>query len=506
MTRPNDRLARSSITPDRRIAPRTSTAACSWIGRPSLVRRGWLKAALAVSLSAGALAGAVPTRDLIARPSAAPAAALASLGLLGIFPGADASLDAAAPDPGVPTTLAGTLALGAPGARPAVAAVGVDVANVRQGPGIGYGKVGKLREGAMVTLLERSAEWFRVETRAGYSGWIAQETLKIDPATAADVVVAKSTAARPLELQARTIGSGLNLRQGPGTEYRSLGKLSPRTALTLVGRQGAWFMVRSSAGTAGWVSGSYLSMPPGIAAQVPAAPVVAAPAAASAANLSTARMGTSRANLRQGPGTSYGAVGKLGARAQVTLLGRNGDWVNVRTAAGATGWVLGELVDLRANLLQSLRLISDVPAAPPAQVRAAARPSSAWAWPTRGRITSGFGYRNFRFGRYHDGVDIANRKNTPIVAARGGTVVQAGWCSGYGFCVIINHGDGFVTEYGHMASRPPVRAGQTVAAGKLIGYMGSTYDRRGGGYSTGNHLHFTVRRNGRAVNPLAYLR
>jgi murein DD-endopeptidase MepM/ murein hydrolase activator NlpD len=105
----------------------------------------------------------------------------------------------------------------------------------------------------------------------------------------------------------------------------------------------------------------------------------------------------------------------------------------------------------------------------------------------------------------HNGVDIANRKWTPITAARAGTVIEAGWCSGYGYCVRIAHGDGFVTEYGHLAAHPRVRRGQRVGAGTLIGSMGSTYDRRGGGYSTGVHLHFTVKRYGLAINPLKYL-
>jgi murein DD-endopeptidase MepM/ murein hydrolase activator NlpD len=126
-------------------------------------------------------------------------------------------------------------------------------------------------------------------------------------------------------------------------------------------------------------------------------------------------------------------------------------------------------------------------------------------WPTVGDLTSGFGYRNFRVGTFHNGIDIANRKNTPIRAARGGRVVAAGWCSGYGYCVKINHGDGFLTEYGHLASRPNVRNGQQVNAGDRIGLMGSTYDAKGGGYSTGVHLHFTVKLNGKAVNPMRYL-
>ncbi len=143
--------------------------------------------------------------------------------------------------------------------------------------------------------------------------------------------------------------------------------------------------------------------------------------------------------------------------------------------------------------------------APKPAAKPAVASSGRWVWPTSGDLTSGFGYRNFSVGRFHNGIDIANRKGTAIRAARAGRVIAAGWCSGYGYCVKINHGDGFVTEYGHLASKPNVRAGSYVEAGARIGSMGNTYDRRGGGYSTGVHLHFTVKRNGKAVNPMRYL-
>jgi murein DD-endopeptidase MepM/ murein hydrolase activator NlpD len=71
--------------------------------------------------------------------------------------------------------------------------------------------------------------------------------------------------------------------------------------------------------------------------------------------------------------------------------------------------------------------------------------------------------------------------------------------------VKINHGGGVTTIYGHMLKRPSVSAGEYVEAGDTIGLMGSTYDRAGGGYSTGVHLHFTVKIDGKAVNPMKYL-
>jgi murein DD-endopeptidase MepM/ murein hydrolase activator NlpD len=132
-------------------------------------------------------------------------------------------------------------------------------------------------------------------------------------------------------------------------------------------------------------------------------------------------------------------------------------------------------------------------------------PPPHWVWPTRGEITSRFGWRSAPFRSFHDGLDIANAAGTRIYAARAGRVIEAGWCSGFGYCVKLDHGDGVVTIYGHMLKKPPVVVGEAVDVGALIGYMGSTYDRSGGGYSTGVHLHFTVKVNGKAVNPLKFL-
>ena len=84
------------------------------------------------------------------------------------------------------------------------------------------------------------------------------------------------------------------------------------------------------------------------------------------------------------------------------------------------------------------------------------------------------------------------------MASNAGTVVQAGWVSGYGYAVYINHADGRQTRYGHL-SKVLVKVGQTVDQGQKIAYSGNT------GRSTGPHLHFEIRINGTAVNPLKYL-
>ncbi|MEO1683189.1 MAG: peptidoglycan DD-metalloendopeptidase family protein [Cyanobacteria bacterium J06631_12] len=120
-----------------------------------------------------------------------------------------------------------------------------------------------------------------------------------------------------------------------------------------------------------------------------------------------------------------------------------------------------------------------------------------YMWPTRGTVTSGYGWR---WGRMHRGVDVAGPVGTPIVAAAMGVVEQAGWNSGgYGNLVEIRHPDGSLTRYAHN-NRLNVSTGQTVKQGQQIAEMGST------GYSTGPHLHFEVHLRGQgAVNPVAYL-
>lgn len=140
-----------------------------------------------------------------------------------------------------------------------------------------------------------------------------------------------------------------------------------------------------------------------------------------------------------------------------------------------------------------------------ARVRQGRLDSTGWIWPTLGTLTSGFGTRELNGTNFHNGVDIANSADTPIGAARDGTVVEAGWCEGYGYCVKLTHDGGFSSEYGHLAGQPLVQVGQTVRAGTIIGIMGTTYDPEHGGYSTGVHLHFTLKHKGQAVDPLRYL-
>ena len=121
--------------------------------------------------------------------------------------------------------------------------------------------------------------------------------------------------------------------------------------------------------------------------------------------------------------------------------------------------------------------------------------SSGFVFPAAGTITSRFGAR---WGRMHTGIDVAAPFGTPIKASKAGRVILAGYNGGYGNAVVVDHGGGVTTLYGHM-SRVRVSEGTSVSTGQQIGDMGST------GNSTGNHVHFEVRVGGTPQNPQRYV-
>ena len=123
-------------------------------------------------------------------------------------------------------------------------------------------------------------------------------------------------------------------------------------------------------------------------------------------------------------------------------------------------------------------------------------------WPVAGELTDGFGGRRNPFGgsssEFHSGQDIATLWGTNVIAAANGTVTFAGWQNGYGQIVVIDHGNGVTTRYGHL-SGIDVAVGQAIERGQQIGRVGST------GRSTGPHLHYEIRINDEPVDPLQYL-
>jgi murein DD-endopeptidase MepM/ murein hydrolase activator NlpD len=155
--------------------------------------------------------------------------------------------------------------------------------------------------------------------------------------------------------------------------------------------------------------------------------------------------------------------------------------------------------DLQAKIQEQIAAASGLSTLPAGPMSA---PSAAGLiWPVDGLITSGFGPRSSPGGvgsTNHEGIDFGVPEGTPIRAAKGGTVIIASYQGGYGNYTCIDHGGGLSTCYGHQSSFA-VSAGQSVDQGQIIGYSGNT------GASTGPHLHFEVRINGVAQDPMGYL-
>lgn len=136
-----------------------------------------------------------------------------------------------------------------------------------------------------------------------------------------------------------------------------------------------------------------------------------------------------------------------------------------------------------------------------AQFRAPTFRFQSFMMPADGRVSSTFGWRRdpiTRAKRFHSGIDLANLKESSVRAAGRGRVMRAGWASGCGMEVMIEHGGGISTRYCHMA-RTLVRRGERVAAGEAIGAMGSS------GRTTGPHLHFELIKDGASIDPSPYL-
>ena len=153
----------------------------------------------------------------------------------------------------------------------------------------------------------------------------------------------------------------------------------------------------------------------------------------------------------------------------------------------------GDISGLEERIQSQLQASSapSVPSVPAGPIRGG---SGGMIWPVNGPVVSGYG---MRWGRMHEGIDIAVPAGTPIRAAKAGSVAFSGWYGGYGNYTCVNHGGGLSTCYAHQSSYA-VQSG-SVSQGQVIGYVGCT------GHCFGDHLHFEVRVNGAAVDPLGYL-
>jgi murein DD-endopeptidase MepM/ murein hydrolase activator NlpD len=202
------------------------------------------------------------------------------------------------------------------------------------------------------------------------------------------------------------------------------------------------------------------------------------------------------------------AVSVIGAHADAARAARDrlaADRDRLVTVESIKQSALADTRETRAEYVGEVESLATESAALAARIRAAqagagstgtGQPSAAgFVWPCEGVVVSGFGVR---WGRMHEGIDIACAYGAPVHAAAAGTVIYAGWMQGYGNLVVLDHGNGISTAYAH-ASAILVSVGQSVGHGDEVSLVGAT------GHATGPHLHFEVRVNGVAVDPLSYL-
>ncbi|MBA4493657.1 M23 family metallopeptidase [Paenactinomyces guangxiensis] len=157
------------------------------------------------------------------------------------------------------------------------------------------------------------------------------------------------------------------------------------------------------------------------------------------------------------------------------------------------------------NYVLKVKQYAESFARPVITVSGSATATGQFLWPVSGgRISSSYGLRFHPIEKEyqeHDGIDIAKERGAPILASDGGVVTESRRSSGYGWKIVIDHGNGYQTLYAHMEEKDvKVRAGQQVKKGQVIALVGSN------GWSTGPHLHFEVHQNGRLINPLTVLK
>lgn len=192
----------------------------------------------------------------------------------------------------------------------------------------------------------------------------------------------------------------------------------------------------------------------------------------------------------------------IGPRKEVGIMGQGGPEEVGPPASDASklmGSIQLDLGDLQAKAIAQEKSFQELTEA--VQSRQSLWASTPSIWPTTGWLTSGFGNRISPFtGRVsmHNGIDIASRQDTPIIAPAAGVISYTGFDSGLGKLIKINHGYGIATYYGHLA-KAAVKVGQKVKRGDVIAYVGST------GLSTGPHLHYEVYVNEVPVNPMRYI-
>ncbi|MFN8567370.1 MAG: SH3 domain-containing protein [Kouleothrix sp.] len=244
------------------------------------------------------------------------------------------------------------------------ATIAGDRINLRNGPGTVYDAVGRISAGTPVQVIGRyhDGNWFQVRERAGKPVyWVAAELLNL-PEGSADTlfeIQADQVLPAPPPKVATVNETGLQLRDGPGTNYISMAKLDAGAQLELLERYQDWFHVGIPGGADGWVKGEFLGIQPGIVDRLLAAESVPDPNPALVGLIAE-----NAVNLRKGPDSKYQKIGGVNAGLKVDLVGKYNDWLQIRLADGTKAWIFNDFLSVTERVIRRVPVSKDFPALP----------------------------------------------------------------------------------------------------------------------------------------------
>lgn len=241
------------------------------------------------------------------------------------------------------------------------ATVNADMVRVRTGPGTVYDDITRLPAGEAIEVIGRYGEWLQMRTAADPTlRWVAAELISLPEAAFYNLaIVPEASIPLPPPPKVGTVlEDNLNMRDGPGTNYVSMARLSIGTDLSLVEQYDNWFLVEYQQ-TYGWVTREYLSLLPGVIERIPVADSIPDPNP-----LLIGTVTENNVNLRKGPGSAYDRVGSTDAASQVTLLAKHKDWYRVELSNGTRAWMYGELLNIAPMAARRVPSTNDIPALP----------------------------------------------------------------------------------------------------------------------------------------------
>lgn len=246
------------------------------------------------------------------------------------------------------------------------ATISVEQAKLRNGPGLDYDAVGLMETGAPLQVIGRYGDWFQVREGEGLPVyWVAGELVQIPEAAyyALFEVAAEDIPPPPPPKVGLVRENGLNLRDGPGTNYVSMTKIDVGAEVALVEMYKDWFHVDFDGNSEGWVHADFLDVGPGIVHRVPITNEIPDPNPALVAAINQ-----NSVNLREGPGTVYHSLGRIGADTQVDLLARHKDWFKVQLSDGRKAWVFSDLLNMSPMVRRRIPYTNNIPSPPPRYV------------------------------------------------------------------------------------------------------------------------------------------